>query len=129
MRVKCCARDEQESRAVWKGRKMPLARLGRIAPSNYVLTESYQDQKFPRPLRRIRKSVNDIISRLDIFSCGRWKLHPLFCSIRGDAGQYQRAIEASAEIIRLLCGEIGGALTGELGGHGKKRIDAAAFFG
>jgi glycolate oxidase len=109
------ARDERERELLWKGRKNAFGAMGRLAPSNYVLDGVIPRSKIPLALRR----VQEIGERYDfkignIFHAGDGNLHPIVLFDPRDAGQHQKAIEASAEIIRY-CVEIGGALTGEHG--------------
>jgi glycolate oxidase len=109
------ARDEAERELLWKGRKNAFGALGRIAPSNYVLDGVIPRSKIPQALRRIREIGERYNFKIgNIFHAGDGNLHPIVLFDPRDAGQYQRAIEASAEIIRY-CVEIGGALTGEHG--------------
>ena len=109
------ARDEQERELLWKGRKNAFGALGRIAPSNYVLDGVIPRSKIPQALRRIQEIGERYNFKIgNIFHAGDGNLHPIVLFDPRDAGQYQRAIEASAEIIRY-CVEIGGALTGEHG--------------
>jgi glycolate oxidase len=109
------ARDEQERELLWKGRKNAFGALGRIAPSNYVLDGVIPRSKIPQALRRIQEVGERYNFKIgNIFHAGDGNLHPIVLFDPRDAGQYQRAIEASAEIIRY-CVEIGGALTGEHG--------------
>src|SRR6202795_1753522 len=109
------ARDEQESDVLWKGGKNAFGVLGRIAPSNYVLDGVIPRSKIPQALRRIQEIGERYNFKIgNIFHAGDGNLHPIVLFDPRDAGQYQGAIEASAEIIRY-CVEIGGALTGEHG--------------
>src|SRR6202045_3276623 len=115
------ARDEQERELLWKGRKNAFGALGRIAPSNYVLDGVIPRSKIPQALRRIQEIGERYNFKIgNIFHAGDGNLHPIVLFDPRDAGQYHRAIEASAEIIRY-CVEIGGALTGEHGVGMEKR--------
>jgi glycolate oxidase len=109
------ARDDHERELLWKGRKNAFGALGRLAPSNYVLDGVIPRSKIPQALRRI----NEISERYqlkigNIFHAGDGNLHPLVLFDPREAGQYEQAIKASAEIIRY-CVELGGTLTGEHG--------------
>src|SRR6202051_5404404 len=109
------ARDAQERELLWKGRKNAFGALGRIAPSNYVLDGVIPRSQIPQALRHIKEIGERYNFKIgNIFHAGDGNLHPIVLFDPRDAGQYQRAIEASAEIIRY-CLEIGGALTGEHG--------------
>jgi glycolate oxidase len=109
------ARDEFERELLWKGRKNAFGALGRVAPSNYVLDGVIPRSKIPQALRRIKEIGEQYDFKIgNIFHAGDGNLHPIVLFDPRNEGQYQRAIEASAEIIRY-CVEIGGALTGEHG--------------
>src|SRR3984893_15258771 len=109
------ARDHAERELLWKGRKNAFGALGRLAPSNYVLDGVIPRSKLPQTLRRIQEIGAQYGFQIgNIFHAGDGNLHPIVLYDPRDAEQFERAIEASAEIIRY-CLEIGGALTGEHG--------------
>jgi glycolate oxidase len=109
------ARDDRERELLWKGRKNAFGAMGRLAPSNYVLDGVIPRSKIPQALRRIQEIGQKYNFQIgNIFHAGDGNLHPIVLFDPRDSVQYQRAIEASAEIIRY-CVEIGGALTGEHG--------------
>jgi glycolate oxidase len=109
------ARDNAERDLLWKGRKNAFGALGRLAPSNYVLDGVIPRSKLPQALRRIQQIGDRYGFQIgNIFHAGDGNLHPIVLYDPRDKAQFQRALEASAEIIRY-CVEIGGALTGEHG--------------
>ncbi len=109
------ARDNAERDLLWKGRKNAFGALGRLAPSNYVLDGVIPRSKLPQALRRIRQIGDQYGFQIgNIFHAGDGNLHPIVLYDPRDAAQFQRALKASAEIIRY-CVEVGGALTGEHG--------------
>ena len=109
------ARDEAERELLWKGRKNAFGALGRLAPSNYVHDGVIPRTKLPQTLRRIQEIGAQFDFQIgNIFHAGDGNLHPIVLYNPRDAAQFQRALEAAAEIIRY-CVETGGALTGEHG--------------
>src|SRR5216683_2698406 len=109
------ARDNAERELLWKGRKNAFGALGRLAPSNYVLDGVIPRSKLPQTLRRIRQIGTQFGFQIgNIFHAGDGNLHPIVLYDPRDTAQFERAMQASAEIIRY-CVEIGGALTGEHG--------------
>jgi glycolate oxidase len=109
------ARDNAERDLLWKGRKNAFGALGRLAPSNYVLDGVIPRSKLPQALRRIREIGDQYGFQIgNIFHAGDGNLHPIVLFDPRDRAQFERALEASAAIIRY-CVEIGGALTGEHG--------------
>jgi glycolate oxidase len=109
------AKDNQERDLLWKGRKNAFGAVGRLSPSYYV-----QDGVIPRTkLPEMLKHIEEIGRRFDfqignIFHAGDGNLHPIILFDQRDKAQYDRAVAASAEIMRR-CVELGGALTGEHG--------------
>jgi len=109
------ARDAAERELLWKGRKNAFGAMGRLAPSNYTLDGVIPRSKIPQALRRIQEIGEKYDFRIgNIFHAGDGNLHPIVLFDPRDPVQYEKAVEASAEIIRY-CVEIGGALTGEHG--------------
>ena len=109
------AKDERERDLLWKGRKNAFGALGRIAPSNYVLDGVIPRSKLPQVLRRIQEIGKEFGFHIgNIFHAGDGNLHPIVLYDPRDAAQFERAIAASQEIMRV-CVKLGGALTGEHG--------------
>jgi glycolate oxidase len=109
------ARDDQERDLLWKGRKNAFGALGRVSAGIYVLDGVIPRSKLPQTLRRIQEIGDQYGFRIgNIFHAGDGNLHPIVLYDPRDADQFQRAIKASAEIIRY-CVEIGGSLSGEHG--------------
>jgi glycolate oxidase len=109
------ARDNAERELLWKGRKNAFGALGRLAPSNYVLDGVIPRSKLPQALRRIQKVGEQYGFQIgNIFHAGDGNLHPIVLFDPRDKEQFERALQAAAEIIRY-CVEVGGALTGEHG--------------
>lgn len=109
------ARDAKERELLWKGRKNAFGAMGRLAPSNYVLDGVIPRSKIPQALRKIQEIGERYNFKIgNIFHAGDGNLHPIVLFDPRDALQFQKAVEASEEIIRY-CVEIGGTLTGEHG--------------
>jgi glycolate oxidase len=109
------ARDDQERDLLWKGRKNAFGALGRVAAGIYVLDGVIPRSKLPQTLRRIQKIGEQYGFRIgNIFHAGDGNLHPIVLYDPRDAEQLERAMKASAEIIRY-CVEVGGSLSGEHG--------------
>jgi glycolate oxidase len=109
------ARDAAERDLLWKGRKNAFGALGRLAPSNYVLDGVIPRSKLPQALVRIKEIGAQFGFQIgNIFHAGDGNLHPIVLFDPRDRAQFERAMQAAAEIIRY-CVEVGGALTGEHG--------------
>jgi len=117
------ARDDHERELLWKGRKNAFGALGRIAAGIYVLDGVIPRSKLPQTLRRIQEIGEQFGFRIgNIFHAGDGNLHPIVLYDPRDTGQFERALKASAEIIRS-CVEVGGSLSGEHGiGMEKKEL-------
>src|SRR4029077_7838129 len=93
------ARDTAERDLLWKGRKNAFGALGRLAPSNYVLDGVIPRSKLPQALRRIREIGDQYGFQIgNIFHAGDGNLHPIVLFDPRDRAQFERALEASAEI-------------------------------
>ena len=109
------ARDDKERDLLWKGRKNSFGALGRVAAGIYVLDGVIPRSKLPQTLRRIQEIGQQFGFRIgNIFHAGDGNLHPIVLYDPRDTEQYQRALQASAAIIRY-CVEVGGSLSGEHG--------------
>jgi len=109
------ARDDQQRELLWKGRKTAFGALGRLAPSNYVLDAVIPRSKLPQALRRVMEIEEECGLKIgNIFHAGDGNLHPLVLFDPRDRRQFEKAVQASVDIVRY-CVEIGGALTGEHG--------------
>jgi len=109
------ARDDKERDLLWRGRKNSFGALGRVAAGIYVLDGVIPRSKLPQTLRRIQEIGVQYGFRIgNIFHAGDGNLHPIVLYDPRDAEQFERAMKASAEIIRY-CVEVGGSLSGEHG--------------
>src|SRR5215813_9487478 len=109
------ARDDKERDLLWKGRKNSFGALGRIASGIYVLDGVIPRSKLPQTLRRIQEIGTQFGFNIgNVFHAGDGNLHPIVLYDLRDNEQFQRAMKASAEIIRY-CVEVAGSLTGEHG--------------
>lgn len=115
------AEDAEQQELLWKGRKMALAAMGRLAPNYYL-----HDTVVPRTrLTETLQSVSDISTEFklpiaNVFHAGDGNLHPLMLFDRRKAGDVERVLEASHELIHA-CISVGGALSGEHGIGSEKR--------
>ena len=115
------ADTQAERDLLWKGRKMALAAMGRLAPNYYL-----HDTVVPRSrLNDTLRSVNEISRTFDlrianVFHAGDGNLHPLMLFDRRRNGEVERILEASHALINA-CVAVGGALSGEHGIGTEKR--------
>jgi FAD/FMN-containing dehydrogenase len=109
------ARDAEERRRLWAGRKGAFGAMGRIAPDLYVA-----DAVVPRTkLRELVRAAVEIcrernLKLANVFHAGDGNLHPNICYDRRDADELRRVLEAG-DLILETCVKAGGSLTGEHG--------------
>jgi glycolate oxidase len=109
------ARDEEQRKKLWAGRKGALAACGRIRPHYHI-----QDGVVPRSrLTEVLRLTEEVAERyalviVNIFHAGDGNLHPLLLFDLREPGVRERAIAASEEILRA-CVAAGGTLSGEHG--------------
>lgn len=109
------ARDTAERELLWKGRKNAFGAMGRIAPCNYVLDGVIPRSKLPAALRETQAIGKRFGLRVgNIFHAGDGNLHPIVLYDPRVPGQFEKAVQASHDVLRF-CVAAGGALTGEHG--------------
>ncbi len=115
------ASEQAKRDLLWKGRKMALAAMGRLAPNYYLHDTVVPRTKLPTTLRRVGEVSREFgLPIANVFHAGDGNLHPLMLFDRRRPGDVERVLEASKEIIRY-CVEVGGALSGEHGIGTEKR--------
>ena len=109
------AKDDAERKKFWTGRKGAFAAMGSISP-NYVVQDGVIPRtKLPEVLRRISEiSTKYGLSIANVFHAGDGNLHPLIIFNAKNPGETERALQASAETLKI-CVEVGGVITGEHG--------------
>lgn len=109
------ARDEDQRKKLWAGRKGALAACARLAPHYHI-----QDGVVPRSrLTEVLQLTREVAKRqrvhiVNIFHAGDGNLHPLILFDIREPGIIDRAIAASEEIMRE-CVRVGGSISGEHG--------------
>lgn len=121
------AKDERERELLWKGRKNAFGAMGRLT-SNYVLDGVIPRSKLPEALQKIKEIGKKYgFSIGNIFHAGDGNLHPIVMYDPRNTQQFEEAIAAAQEIIRV-CIQMGGVLTGEHGvGMEKNELMALQF--
>lgn len=115
------ARDEEQRKKLWAGRKGALAACGRIRPHYHI-----QDGVVPRSrLTEVLRLTEEVAARyhliiVNIFHAGDGNLHPLLLFDLREPGVLERAIAAGEEILRA-CVAAGGTISGEHGIGMEKR--------
>ena len=106
---------------LWKGRKMALAAMGRLAPNYYLHDTVVPRSKLPETLEAVEAiSRHHRLQIANVFHAGDGNLHPLMLFDRRNAGDVERVLEASHDLIHE-CVKFGGTLSGEHGIGTEKR--------
>lgn len=115
------ASSKAERDLLWKGRKMAIAAMGRLAPNYYLHDTVVPRTRLPETMSRVYQiGVDHKLPIANMFHAGDGNLHPLMLFDRQKKGDIERVLEASHELLTYCVG-IGGALTGEHGIGTEKR--------
>lgn len=115
------ASDPLEQELLWKGRKMSLASMGRIAPKYYLHDAVVPRSQLVTTLARVDQISRDYdLPIANVFHAGDGNLHPLMLFDRRQKGAIERVLEASHTIVET-CVSLGGTLSGEHGIGSEKR--------
>jgi glycolate oxidase len=109
------ARDADERRRMWSGRKSAFPAVGRLAPDYYCMDGTIPRRHLAAVLAQIESlSQRHGLAVANVFHAGDGNLHPLILFDAGKEGELQRAEEFGAEILEA-CVAVGGTVTGEHG--------------
>ncbi len=115
------ATSQAERDVLWKGRKMALAAMGRLAPNYYLHDTVVPRSKLPATLDQVGEVSKEYdLPIANVFHAGDGNLHPLMLFDRRENGAVERVLSASHDLLHY-CVEIGGALSGEHGIGTEKR--------
>lgn len=115
------ASDPVQQELLWKGRKMSLASMGRIAPNYYLHDAVVPRSQLVTTLGRVDDISRDYrLPIANVFHAGDGNLHPLMLFDRRERGAIERVLEASHAIVES-CISLGGTLSGEHGIGSEKR--------
>jgi glycolate oxidase len=114
------SQSEEESAAIWKGRKSAFGAIGRIS-DYYCMDGTIPLGQLSRVLVEIgRICASYGLKVANIFHAGDGNLHPLILFNANDPEEMARAERCGADILKL-CVDVGGCLTGEHGVGIEKR--------
>ncbi|MCI0331673.1 MAG: FAD-binding protein [Planctomycetes bacterium] len=109
------AADAKERLQLWKCRKQAFGAIGRLSPSYCTQDGVVPRTKLPHILQRIRAIGAKYDLRIvNVFHAGDGNLHPILLFDERNAGEIERVLAASGEILNE-CLECGGSVTGEHG--------------
>ena len=112
--------DEDQTAAIWRGRKAAFGAMGRISDF-YCMDGVIPVSRLPEVLTRVTEICGSYGLRVaNILHAGDGNLHPLILFDPNDEEEAIRAEQCGADILKL-CVEVGGCLTGEHGVGIEKR--------
>ncbi|MGR3618445.1 MAG: FAD-linked oxidase C-terminal domain-containing protein [Roseovarius sp.] len=114
------SRSEEESAAIWKGRKSAFGAMGQLG--DYMcLDGTIPVSALPHVLGRIGEMSREFgLDVANVFHAGDGNMHPLILFDANKPGDLETCETFGAEILKL-CVEVGGCLTGEHGVGIEKR--------
>ncbi len=113
--------DPVEQAALWMGRKMSLAAMGRLAPNYYLQDAVVPRSKLVQTLDEVeRLGKASGLPVANVFHAGDGNLHPLILFDRREKGAVERVLELNHDLV-VACVELGGTLSGEHGIGSEKR--------
>jgi glycolate oxidase len=116
------ARDENERRLFWAGRKGAFPAMGRLAPDYYCIDGTIPRRRLPEVLEAIETlSAQHGLAVANVFHAGDGNLHPLILYDANEDSGIERAEALGGEILKL-CVAVGGTITGEHG-VGREKIN------
>ncbi len=109
------ARDDEERKKLWAGRKGAFGALGRVSPDLFIQDAVVPRTKLPDVLADIYAVGAKYNLRLStVFHAGDGNLHPNLNFDGRDKDEVSRVMAAGKEIMKL-CVDAGGSITGEHG--------------
>ncbi|MCI0336449.1 MAG: FAD-binding protein [Acidobacteria bacterium] len=109
------ARDDEERKKLWAGRKGAFGALGRVSPDLFVQDAVVPRTRLPEVLAGIYEIGAKYNLRLStVFHAGDGNLHPNINFDGRDQDEVSRVMAASKEFMEL-CVDAGGSITGEHG--------------
>lgn len=100
---------------LWLGRKAAAGAIGRITPEYYLMDGVIPRSKLPEVMAKVRAiGERHGVTISNVFHAGDGNLHPIVPFDSRVPGAFEKAVQATVEIIKV-CVEVGGTLSGEHG--------------
>ena len=116
------ARDPEQRKRLWKGRKGAFGAMGRLRPDLYVLDGVVPRTRLVETLREITAiGERHRVTLTNVFHAGDGNLHPNIAFDSRDTDERARVLAAGHEIL-ALCVAMGGSISGEHG-IGSEKLD------
>jgi glycolate oxidase len=109
------AKDSEERKRCWAGRKAAFPAGGRIAANYYCMDGTIPRKHLAKVLTHINALASAIgLAVVNVFHAGDGNLHPLILYDARIPGDYEKAEQLGGQILEH-CVEVGGSITGEHG--------------
>lgn len=116
------AKDDEERKRFWAGRKNAFPAVGRISPDYYCMDGTIPRRELPGVLQGIANLSKEYGLRVaNVFHAGDGNMHPLILFDANQEGELERAEALGGKILEL-CVAVGGSITGEHG-VGREKIN------
>ncbi|MFN0118375.1 MAG: FAD-binding oxidoreductase [Elusimicrobiota bacterium] len=109
------AKDEEERKKLWEGRRGSYAAMARLAPNVLVEDGAVPRTKLPEALKKIKEIAQAAKLKVALlFHAGDGNLHPQIIFDERDIEQTKRVKEAGHLMLKA-CVDLGGTISGEHG--------------
>ncbi len=109
------AKDDEERKIFWAGRKAAFPAVGRISPDYYCMDGTIKREHLAEVLETISLLSEEYqLEVANVFHAGDGNLHPIILYNSNKAGELERVEELGGKILEL-CINVGGTITGEHG--------------
>jgi glycolate oxidase len=116
------ARDDEERRRFWAGRKNAFPAVGRVSPDYYCMDGTIPKRALAQVLEEIAALSRQFgLQVANVFHAGDGNMHPLILFDANRPGETERAEALGGKILEL-CVAVGGTITGEHG-VGREKIN------
>ncbi len=116
------ARDENQRKLFWAGRKSAFPAVGRLYPDYYCMDGTIPRRQLAAVLHAMGElSAQYQLPIANVFHAGDGNLHPLILFDANKPGELEKAEALGGKILQL-CIEAGGTITGEHG-VGREKIN------
>lgn len=109
------AKNEEERKLFWAGRKAAFSAVGRISPDYYCIDGTIKREHLSEVLEKIAQLSDEYQLKIaNVFHAGDGNLHPLILYDANNPGELEKAEELGGKVLEL-CVAFGGTITGEHG--------------
>jgi glycolate oxidase subunit GlcD len=109
------AKDEEERKKLWEGRRGSYAAMARLAPNVLVEDGAVPRTKLPEALKQIKEIAEEAGIRVALlFHAGDGNLHPQIIFDERDE-EFTKTVKEAGHRMLKVCVDLGGTISGEHG--------------